>query len=575
MSDEVDATLAASDLPDLFGDRDHPDRMLERIVQMVESGENVNLTRALISRFRASNDAERGMDLDRFLLNRLRTYAASQQELEAVHAKLCQQVEILLAPPLFPARFLGTVSAMDEQYARVLCDGSQRLVKFDDDVDPATFAPGDEVYLCHERNLIVGNSVDPRPDVGETAAVVRHMDDGRIVLADRDTEVVVTGAAGLSPETLKPGDPVLWDRSAHLALGRLERDTAFGYQDFDDTPPTMLAGIDSLRDDLIDRFVFAIANPELARRYGVLGDGAQRMLLEGPPGTGKTTLMRLLASMIARATGRNCRVVTIAGAELYSAYVGETERNIRRSFAILKSYDGPGIVFFDEIDAVGRVRGNASGFHDDRFLGTLLAEMEGIHRSNVAVVAATNRADTLDPALRGRFSREIRMPRPDLSAARQIFAVHLAEDIPYRPNGEQSPDTRSLLIEAAVSQLYDPNADNQIATLQFRDGKHRAVAARELVSGRLIEQICAAARSIAFGRHCRGGESGVTIDDMRSATSDAIARLRKTLSLRNVGSYLADLPQDVDVVSIEAHESRVDARRYNRPTTISGGESIG
>ena len=222
------------------------------------------------------------------------------------------------------------------------------------------------------------------------------------------------------------------------------------------------------------------------------------------------------------------------------------------------------IAFFDEIDAIGRVRGHVSGYHDDRFLGTLLAELEGMVCSNVSVIAATNRADTLDPALRSRFSWEIEMPRPNMAAARQIFSIHMPEDLPYRPNSGEAPITRQALIDTGVSRLYEPNADNMIASLQFRDGKRREVTARELVSGRLIEQICTSVRAAAFERRCRGGESGLSVEDMQTATADAIERLRQTLSMRNVTGYLLDLPHDVDVVSVEAIRPRVDKSRYTR-----------
>ena len=151
-----------------------------------------------------------------------------------------------------------------------------------------------------------------------------------------------------------------------------------------------------------------------------------------------------------------------------------------------------------------------------------------------------------------------------MRAARQIFSIHMPEDVPYRPNSSEAPATRQSLIDAGVSRLYEPNTDNMIASLQFRDGKRREVAARELVSGRLIEQICAAARAAAFERQCRGGESGVSAEDMRQAVAEAIGRLRKTLTTRNVQSFITDLPQDLDVVSVESVEPRVETARYVR-----------
>lgn len=568
MTDENTDPSSGSTLRELFdsprGSRRHSGRLLAQIPQSIEAGAGVHEVVGLVDQLRLTRDRERCKELDQYLVERVTGFASAHQELQQVHTELRQQMDRLLAPPLFPARYLGSVTTGVGECARVLHGGAQRIVAFSVSLSPGDLSVGDEVFLCHELNAVIEKAPGCSRETGETAAVIRHVDGGRLVISDRDTEVVVRVSEELAAQRLRPGDLVLWDRESHIALGHLKPAEAHGYEDIDNTPSQQLGGFDRQRDDVLARFVFILANPDLARDYDVGSEGANRILLHGPPGTGKTTLMRMIASRIARETKQRCRVVTISGAELFASYVGETERNIRRSFAILNDYDGPGIVFFDEIDAIGRVRGNASGYHDDRFLGTLLAEMEGMRRTNVAVIAATNRADTLDPALRGRFSSEIEMPRPNMSAARQIFAVHLSDEIPYQPNSTEAPKTRLALIDAGVSRLYDPNADNMIASLQFRDGKRRDVAARELVSGRLIEQICAAARANAFGRHCRGGESGVSIDDMQAAAVDAIERLRGTLSKQNVASYLPDLPQDVGVVSVDTYRPRVKAIQYVR-----------
>lgn len=273
--------------------------------------------------------------------------------------------------------------------------------------------------------------------------------------------------------------------------------------------------------------------------------------------------MRVIASMISRETGQRCRVGTVNGAELYSPYVGQTEQNIKRRMRVLDEYDGPAILFLDEIDAIGRIRGDASNVHSDRFLGTLLGELEGIkQRNGVVVIAATNRTDILDPALRERFAWEVQLPRPHMTAARDIFRIHLSAELPYRPNSSAAPTTREMLIETAISQLYDPNAGNEIARLRFRDGKTRTVLACELMSGRLIEQVCTAARESAFQRHADGGEPGVCLEDMLPAVTEAIDRLSTTLTPRNVQSYLTDLPQDVDVIAIESIRRKVQRSRY-------------
>ena len=538
--------------------------MLAQITRAIDDDFNVDLVHALMGRYRHAVNDEQSAGLDLQLLRRLHGYRLNLAEIGLAHRKLERHLERLLSPPLFPGRYLEVVTTSDGELAKVAQAGATRVVAFGADVDVAELAAGDEVYLCHERNAIVALAPRGGTVTGETAVMARRIEDGRLVVADRDTEVIVAASAALAGEKLKPGDKLLWDRSCGIALSRVAAADEHGYTDYDDTPPPRLAGLDDDCRAVLDRFVFSILHPDLARAYGVDDNSSRRLLLIGPPGTGKTSLMRIVVSLIAKATGKRCRVVIVSGAELYSSYVGETERNIRRVFTILNDYDGPAIAFFDEIDAIGRLRGNPSGYHDDRQLGTLLAGFEGMQPSKAGIIAATNRADALDPALRSRFASELEMPRPDMSAAREIFRVHLPADLPYRPNGADAPLTREALIEAGVARLYEPNADNQIASVQFRDGTRREVAARELVSGRLIEQTCKAARAAAFERACRGGEAGLQVEDMEVASAAAIARLRGTLSRRNVASYLADLPEDNDDVAVRASRAGIDSGRYLR-----------
>ncbi len=115
-----------------------------------------------------------------------------------------------------------------------------------------------------------------------------------------------------------------------------------------------------------------------------------------------------------------------------------------------------------------------------------------------------------------------------------------------------------------MPRLYSPNGDNDLCVLRFRDGKSRTVGARELASGRMIAQICRAARLEAFRRAQRGGTQGLDVPDMERAVEEAIVRLSTTLSPRNVQDHLAGLPQDIDVVSVEPIARRVRLSRYRR-----------
>ncbi|EHK00815.1 ATPase AAA [Candidatus Haloredivivus sp. G17] len=127
------------------------------------------------------------------------------------------------------------------------------------------------------------------------------------------------------------------------------------------------------------------------------------VLLQGPPGTGKT----LLAKAVANEADAN--FLSIDGPEIMSKYYGESEKQLREKFEEAREGE-PSIIFIDEIDAIAPKRGDAGGEVERRVVATLLSEMDGLEsRENVIVIAATNRAEAIDPALRrgGRFDREI------------------------------------------------------------------------------------------------------------------------------------------------------------------------
>jgi AFG3 family protein len=161
-------------------------------------------------------------------------------------------------------------------------------------------------------------------------------------------------------------------------------------------------------------------------KYEKLGAKIPRgAILSGPPGTGKT--------LLAKATAGEAGVpfLSVSGSEFVEMFVGVGPSRVRDLFANAKK-NAPCIIFVDEIDAIGKARGKGGNFggNDEResTLNQLLVEMDGFDTANhVVVLAGTNRADVLDPALMrpGRFDRHIAIDRPDIGGRRQIFKVHL------------------------------------------------------------------------------------------------------------------------------------------------------
>lgn len=217
-----------------------------------------------------------------------------------------------------------------------------------------------------------------------------------------------------------------------------------------------VAGCDEEKEEL-EEIIDFLKSP---KKYFEIGARIPKgVLLIGPPGTGKT--------LMARAVAGEAKVpfYAISGSDFVEMFVGVGASRVRDMFKAAKQ-TAPCIVFIDEIDAVGRQRGaGVGGGHDEReqTLNQLLVELDGFDQnSGVIVMAATNRADILDPALLrpGRFDRQIRISNPDVKGRTEIMQVHARnkklspkinlEDIARRTPGFSGADLENLLNEAAL-----------------------------------------------------------------------------------------------------------------------------
>jgi proteasome-associated ATPase len=506
-----------------------------------------------------ASDPDLARRLDAALFETLARQRTGLEAAQAAQHELRALLDRLTLPPWFPAVFLGPIETAAGPRAMVLHAGARRVVPLADDVDLWTLAVGEEVFLANEGVVVAARSPYGLPPYGETAFFERRTADGRLVLRWRDEHVVVAAADALRPASLEAGDRVRWDRAALMAFEKIggSGGERFVLADVPDLPRSAVGGQDANLDLLVGALSATLVAPVEAALYGLTG--RQSILMVGPPGCGKTIMAKVAAAELARMSGQRCRFAVVKPGEWESPWVGETQMNIANTFRALREVrDGFAVLFLDEIDAIGRIRGGAGNPHGDKFLTALLAELDGFAgRAGVAIVAATNRKTLIDPALLERLSDvEITVARPDRRGARAIFDVHLPPSLPYAEPREQ-------VIETAVSRLFAPNADNLLAALTFRDGTTRRVTARDLMSGRTIAQVCRAARLRALLRHLRDGGRGIRVADVEEATDDAMDRLATSLDARNAHAHLADLPQDLDVVRVEPAARRtVRLHRY-------------
>ncbi|KTE17813.1 CDC48 family AAA ATPase [Sphingopyxis sp. H115] len=218
-----------------------------------------------------------------------------------------------------------------------------------------------------------------------------------------------------------------------------------------------LGGLGETIDQLREMVELPLRYPELFRRLGV--DPPSGVLLHGPPGTGKTRLARAVANE------SEAQFFLINGPEIMGSAYGESEKRLREVFE-QATKAAPSILFIDEIDSIAPKRGQVTGEAEKRLVAQLLTLMDGLEpRTNLVVIAATNRPDAVDEALRrpGRFDREIVIGVPDESGRREILGIHtrgmpLAENVDLAELarttfGFVGADMAALTREAAIEAV--------------------------------------------------------------------------------------------------------------------------
>lgn len=286
-----------------------------------------------------------------------------------------------------------------------------------------------------------------------------------IVQSTTGTTYYVRVLSTLDREKLKPNSSVALHRHAHSVVDILppEADSTIQAMQMTEKPDVTyddIGGLDIQKQELREAVELPLSNPELYTQIGI--DPPRGVLMYGPPGTGKT----MMAKAVANATSA-CFIAVVAS-EFVQKYLGEGPRMVRDVFRLAKE-NSPAIIFIDEIDAVGTKRFDSQTGADrevQRILLELLTQMDGFDQTtNVKVIMATNRNDTLDPALLrpGRLDRKIEFPNPDRRQKRLIFQavtskMNLSEEVDLedfvnRPEKVSAADIASIAAEAGLQAV--------------------------------------------------------------------------------------------------------------------------
>lgn len=311
----------------------------------------------------------------------------------------------------------------------------------------------EEVKRIQSVPLVIGQFVEMLPE------------DHAIVSSTAGSNYYVKVLSTLDKEKLKPNTSVALHKHSHAVVEILpsEADSSIQNMLASEKPDVRyedIGGMDVQKQEIREAVELPLSHFDLYRQIGI--DPPRGVLLYGPPGTGKT----MMAKAVANAT--TASFLRMVGSEFVQKYLGEGPRMVRDVFRLARE-NAPSIVFIDEVDAIGTKRFDSQTGADkevQRILLELLTQMDGFDQTtNVKVIMATNRADTLDPALLrpGRLDRKIEFPNPDRRQKRLIFQactskMNLSDDVDLeffvnRPEKISAADIAAICLEAGMQAV--------------------------------------------------------------------------------------------------------------------------
>ena len=458
---------------------------------------------------------------------------AALQEAKSQIEALKLEVEKLSAPP---STYGIYSSPNDDGTINVFVGGRKMKVNLRPNIAADALRKGQQLILNEALNVVETCEFEMQ---GEVVRVKDLLDNQRAIVTLRmDEERVAELAEPLTNERLSVGDQLMFDPRSGYLLERLPKSEVEEVV-LEEIPDITYEDIGGLREQLEqvrDAVELPFLYPELFAEHHLAPP--KGVLLYGPPGCGKTLIAKAVANSIAKKLsdrgGREVRsfFLVVKGPELLNKYVGESERQLREVFKKAKerAEEGvPVIVFFDEMDALFRMRGSGiSSDMESTIVPQFLSEIDGVERlRNVIVIGASNRPDLIDPAILrpGRLDVKIRIDRPNEQAAHEIFSKYLTNSLPIhadelkREGGDAEAVVRRL-INLVVEEMYSQKDENRFLEVTYANGERELLYFRDFASGALIDGIVARAKKYAIKRLIGTGERGLKTDDLLRAVRD-------------------------------------------------------
>ena len=444
-----------------------------------------------------------------------------QDQARTTVEKLSEAVDKLRAPALR----LGTLlQKLAKGRAMVCVNGTDYICNLDPAVPEVSLETGTRVLLNEAFAVTDTFGFDKN---GPVVKVTELLSDGRLRVGNETgiSDAVVMRSTLLAKEKLKPGLELRLDPNQRVAVEvigqskRIDRTLTHVepilWNDIGGQQEAVQAIRDSIELPFLHAHLFKRFNHPVPKGF----------LLYGPPGCGKTLLGKATAHnlrlQIREKTGEDHPefFLSVKGPEVLNMWLGESERQVRDLFAQCREKAAEGHLAFLFIDEAESVLGTRHAARiGTNILSTLVpmfcTEMDGIEAlQNVVVILASNRADLIDPAILrpGRIDRKIRVRRPDLNAAREIYRLYLTEDLPMT-------GARDELVEAVVHNHFDKTEANRFLDITYRSGRHDYLFRGDLASGAIIAGIVERAKELAIKRSIeQQTESPITREDLFAA----------------------------------------------------------